>query len=117
MEFYMFLLRVPEMRPIGYCRIPQAGTLGKYLLTQIDEPRFAEDAKQRVRSWNRVHHKTPVAKRNRGFVLMTDKKARLFMVKTGSHPQEFKPENIEKHYDGLWRTIEKRGRIWYNKIN
>lgn len=23
---------------IGYCRIPQAGALGKYLLTQIDEP-------------------------------------------------------------------------------
>ena len=84
---------------------------------QTGEPRFVKDAKQRVRSWNRVHHKTPVAKRNRGFVLMTDKKARLFMVKTGSHPQEFKPENIEKHYDGLWRTIEKRGRIWYNKIN
>ena len=32
---------------IGYCRIPQAGALGKYLLTQIDEPRFAEGAKQR----------------------------------------------------------------------
>ena len=33
---------------IGYCRIPQAGALGKYLLAQIDEPRFAEGAKQRV---------------------------------------------------------------------
>ena len=86
------------------------------LVAQLDRAQ-ASDAWCRWFESNRVHHKTPVAKRNRGFVLMTDKKARLFMVKTGSHPQEFKPENIEKHYDGLWRTIEKRGRIWYNKIN
>ena len=40
--------REKAVSAIGYCRIPQAGALGKYLLAQIDEPRFAEGAKQRV---------------------------------------------------------------------